>query len=165
MKKIGFIGLGHMGMPMALGLQQAGHAVLGFDLYPKAVQEFEMQGGQTANLEELASSCDVIITMLPKPQALLDIYHPSSAFIKAIHAKTLLIDCSTVGPIAALKWHQIAKDHGLISVDAPVSGGVRAASSKTLSFMLGGKDEAVIQTEELLKSLGQKFIRTGAAGH
>lgn len=165
MHKIGFIGLGNMGMPMALGLQRAGHLVQGFDLYPQAIKQFQEHGGQACtDLKTLAHTSEVIITMLPNPQALLDIYHPSSIFIDALPPKTLLIDCSTVGPLAARQWHQIAQEHHLESVDAPVSGGVVAAMHSNLSFMLGGDESAVQQSEYILAALGKKFIRTGGPG-
>lgn len=165
MKKIGFIGLGHMGMPMALGLLKSGYQVQGFDMNPELLNQFQQQGGNASSeLIMLAKTNDVLITMLPTAQSLLEIYDTKSAFIQEIPKKTLIIDCSTVGPIAALDWHQIMNKFQLLSVDAPVSGGVIAASQGELSFMLGGEETAVSQAETLLKPIGKKFIKTGSAG-
>lgn len=165
MKKIGFIGLGHMGMPMALQLLKHDYSVYGYDTNTESVTSFQQQGGQPyKNMKDLAQKSDILITMLPSAKPLLELYQPENEFIRNIKPNTLLIDCSTVGPIGSLQWHQLAKDHNLMSVDAPVSGGVMAANSGNLSFMIGGEDAACIKAQLILKALGHTFILTGGPG-
>ncbi len=164
MNKIGFIGLGHMGFPMAIGLVKSGFDVMAFDINPDALQAFLNQNGQiTTDLSIMAQQCCTIITMLPSGQQLLDIYAEEQALIQQIKPQSLLIDCSTVGPIAAKKWHAIAEKHQLLSVDAPVSGGVNAAHQGTLTFMMGGARNAVEKAKQILSKIGQRLIETGAA--
>jgi 3-hydroxyisobutyrate dehydrogenase len=164
MNKIGFIGLGHMGFPMAIGLVKSGFDVMAYDMNPDAVKEFLNQNGQiTTDLSIMAQQCCTIITMLPSGQQLLDIYDEEQAFIQQIKPQSLLIDCSTVGPIAAKKWHALAEKHQLHSVDAPVSGGVNAAHQGTLTFMIGGASYAVEKAKHILSKIGQRLIETGAA--
>ena len=165
MKKIGFIGLGHMGFPMASGLLHHGHEVIAYDTNTDSLQQFLKETGKICHdLEQLASESEVIITMLPSGKQLLDIYHFDSTFRKNIKPATLCIDCSTIGPLASKKWHQMTSQHNLQTVDAPVSGGVAAAKMGSLTFMLGGSIEAVTQAEEILSSIGTQFIHTGVAG-
>jgi 3-hydroxyisobutyrate dehydrogenase len=164
MNKIGFIGLGHMGLPMAVGLLKSGFDVMAFDMNPDALQAFLNQNGQiTTDLCIMAQQCCTMITMLPSGQQLLDIYAQEQAFIQHVKPKSLLIDCSTVGPLAAKRWHEIAKKHQLLSVDAPVSGGVNAAKQGTLTFMLGGDLDAVTKAKQILSKIGQRLIETGEA--
>ena len=165
MKKIGFIGLGHMGFPMASGLLHHGHEVIAYDTNPESLQQFLNDTGKICdNLEQLASESEVIITMLPAGKQLLDIYHCDSPLQKNLQPGTLCIDCSTVGPLVSKQWHQMTGQRKIQTVDAPVSGGVAAAKTGSLTFMLGGTIEAVAQAEEILSSIGTQFIHTGAAG-
>jgi 3-hydroxyisobutyrate dehydrogenase len=165
MKKIGFIGLGHMGMPMALQLLKQNYPVCGYDMNIESVSSFQQQGGQPyQNLKYIAQNSDVMITMLPSAKPLLELYQPENEFIQFIKPNTLLIDCSTVGPIGSIQWHQIAKKFNLRSVDAPVSGGVMAANNGNLSFMIGGEEHACKDAQSILQALGHNFIFTGGAG-
>jgi len=162
MIKIGFIGLGHMGMPMAKGLMQNGYEVLAYDQSATAMADYQALGGKTAiSLQALAQEVNCVITMLPNAAILNQVY---LELFNAVSANTILIDCSTVGPMAARQWHSLAKSHGLRSVDAPVSGGVSAASQGSLSFMMGGELQAVHDAKEILQALGKKFIYTGGEG-
>lgn len=165
MKKIGFIGLGHMGMPMAQQLLKKNYIVYGYDANQDSTLFFQQQGGHVfKNLNEIASICEVIITMLPNIQALLNFYHSQNNFIQYLKPNTLIIDCSTVGPIGSIQWHTIAKNYNLKSVDAPVSGGVAAASNGNLSFMIGGEETATQDAKKILMAIGSRFIFTGKAG-
>lgn len=162
MEKIGFIGLGHMGMPMATRLMQHGHQVLAYDQSASACAAYQDQGGQVAqSIHDIAAHASCVITMLPNASILQDVY---ACIIEQIAAGSLLIDCSTVGPIAAKQWHTQAKNLHLHSVDAPVSGGVVAANQGSLSFMLGGEQAAVAHAQQILAALGKKFIHTGGPG-
>lgn len=154
--QIGFIGLGHMGRPIAESLIQNGHDVLGYDAYTPALESFS--GQKTQELKNIAKHSQVIITMLPSGDELMSIYQ--DAFLKQLPSDVLLIDCSTVGPIISQQWHELPFN----TVDAPVSGGVMAAQNHQLTYMLGGKTQDVAKAEKILKPISQKIIRTGGAG-
>ena len=136
MKTIAFLGLGHMGLPMAANLVKAGYAVRGYDL-AEACRAAAKEAGipVAANSAEAVNAVDVVITMLPKGEHVVSAY---GDLIGKISAGTLLIDCSTVDMASALKAHELAASAGCPSVDAPVSGGTGGAAAGTLTFMCGG---------------------------
>ena len=155
--EIGFIGVGNMGTPMSANLASAGHTVTGFDLAP-----FNAQGvGTAASASEAASDKQVVITMLPSGEALTNVY---KEIIPAAAAGTCLIDCSTVDVESARKAHEAAEAAGLLSLDAPVSGGVVGAENGTLTFMAGGSDAAFAIGDPLFEIMGQKAVHCGGAG-
>ena len=156
--KIGFIGLGNMGVPMAINLANAGHEVVGFDpvgLIPAGVAK-----AQTA--QDAARGADVVITMLPNGA----IAHAVAIDIIPIMAKgAVLLDCSTIDVASARAMDQLAQDHVIGFLDAPVSGGVGGASAGTLTFMVGGTDQAFAIAGPLFEVMGQKAVHCGAAGN
>jgi 3-hydroxyisobutyrate dehydrogenase len=155
--KIGFIGVGNMGAPMAANLAAAGHEVAGFDLSP-----FEADGVSTeASAGEAIEGTQVIITMLPNGGALTNVY---KEIVPLAAAGTYLIDCSTVDVESAHSAHEAADSAGLLSLDAPVSGGVVGAENGTLTFMVGGSDEAFEVGAPLFEIMGQKAVHCGGAG-
>ncbi|WP_394689593.1 3-hydroxyisobutyrate dehydrogenase [Hoeflea sp.] len=155
--KIGFIGLGNMGAPMATNLLKAGHQVTGFD-----VAGVSVEGAQTAtSAAEAASGQDAVITMLPDGAILRAVY---AEIVPAGTKGAAFIDCSTVDVESARAAHDMATAQGLLSVDAPVSGGVGGASAGTLTFMAGGSDEAFALAAPLFGIMGQKAVHCGAAG-
>jgi 3-hydroxyisobutyrate dehydrogenase len=163
--KIGFIGLGHMGLPMAINLVKAGHEVTGYDLQTTALHNFAQAGGLIAqNLKEVAPEKDVLITMLQNGQQVLQVCHDPQGLFHASSKNTLFIDCSTIDVNSARQLHQLAKQHQLIVVDAPVSGGVAGATAGTLTFMVGGEESAFHAAKPILSIMGQKIIYTGNAG-
>lgn len=165
MAKIGFVGLGHMGLPMAINLLKAGHSVMGYDLQPSALERFSESGGTIAhNLQELAKEKDVIITMLQTGQQVLHVCLGVDGLFNKLNAGSLYIDCSTIDVKSAREVHQIAKENHLLVVDAPVSGGVAGAAAATLTFMVGGESEAYTVARPILSAMGQKIIHTGGAG-
>jgi len=156
--KIGFVGLGNMGAPMAINLVNAGHEVVGFDpvgLIPAGVAK-----AQTA--QDAARGADVVITMLPNGA----IAHAVAIDIIPIMAKgAVLLDCSTIDVASARAMDQLAQDHVIGFLDAPVSGGVGGASAGTLTFMVGGTDQAFAIAGPLFEVMGQKAVHCGAAGN
>lgn len=165
MARIGFIGLGHMGLPMAKNLLKAGHIVTGFDLQPKALTAFAEVGGQTAaSLEKLASNQDILITMLQTGQQVEHVCLGDSGLLAHADKNTLYIDCSTIDVQSSRNVHHQADIFNLLSVDAPVSGGVTGAAAATLTFMVGGTTEAFHAAETILMNMGKKVIHTGDAG-
>lgn len=155
--KIGFIGLGNMGAPMAANLAAAGHQVTGFDMASVAVDGVAM----AASAPEAADGADVVITMLPNGAVLRSV---ADEIIPAMRKGATFLDCSTVDVDSAKIASQAAEKAGLLFVDAPVSGGVGGASGGTLTFMAGGTDAAFASVEPLFDIMGQKAVHCGVAG-
>ncbi|WIV51819.1 3-hydroxyisobutyrate dehydrogenase [Marivivens sp. LCG002] len=155
--KIAFIGLGNMGGPMALNLVKAGHEVVGFDLAARPE-------GLTiaATGAEAAKGADVVITMLPNGAILRAV---AAEVIPAMEKGAVLCDCSTVDVESARSVAAEAADAGLLALDAPVSGGIGGASAGTLTFMVGGTDEAFAKVKPLFDVMGQKAVHCGASGN
>ncbi|AMP88296.1 3-hydroxyisobutyrate dehydrogenase [Legionella pneumophila] len=165
MANIGFVGLGHMGFPMAINLLKAGHSVMGYDLQQSALEHFAEQGGAIAhNLQELAKGKDIIVTMLQTGQQVLHVCLGVDGIFSQLNAGSLYIDCSTIDVKSSRETHQIAKENHLLVVDAPVSGGVAGAVAATLTFMVGGEMEAYHAAHPILTAMGKKIIHTGGAG-
>lgn len=163
MAKIGFVGLGHMGLPMATNLLNAGHEVTAYDLQASVLEQFKQIGGMIASsLKEVGHESNVIITMVQKGQQVLQLCQ--DGLLKQALPGALFIDCSTIDVKTSVAVHQLAKEYGLLSVDAPVSGGVTGASTATLTFMVGGDDSAFEVAKPILAQMGQKIIHTGPAG-
>ena len=155
--KIGFIGLGNMGAPMATNLAKAGHDVAGFD-----VAGTTAEGVRVADsLEAAVAGMDAVITMLPDGSILRQV---AAQAIPHMAQGTLFIDCSTVDVESAKNTAQAAEDAGIMSVDAPVSGGIGGASGGTLTFMAGGSTQAFAKAKPLFDIMGQKAVHCGDAG-
>jgi 3-hydroxyisobutyrate dehydrogenase len=156
--KIGFIGLGNMGSPMAANLVAAGHAVTGFDLAAPAPEGVTM----AASAAEAAMGQDVVITMLPNGAILKSV---AAEVIPAMAKGAVLLDCSTVEVDAARDVASQCAAAGLGFLDAPVSGGVGGAAAGTLTFMVGGIDAAFATATPLFDIMGQKAVHCGPAGN
>jgi len=155
--KIGFIGLGNMGAPMAANLAAAGHAVTGFDT--AGVQVDGVVSATSA--AEAATDADVVITMLPNGAILRAV---AADVIPAMRAGAALVDCSTVDVDSARAVAAQAEAAGLLAVDAPVSGGTGGATAGTLTFMAGGSDAGFAKAKPLFDIMGQKAVHCGGAG-
>ncbi|MGY6705792.1 3-hydroxyisobutyrate dehydrogenase [Roseinatronobacter sp.] len=155
--KIGFIGLGNMGGPMAANLANAGHDVAGFDLVAPCPQGVTHATSAT----DAAEGADVVITMLPNGAILRDV---AASVIPVMRKGAVLCDCSTVDVDSARAVAQQAVAAGLGALDAPVSGGVGGASAGTLTFMAGGSDDAFATVLPLFDIMGQKAVHCGASG-
>jgi 3-hydroxyisobutyrate dehydrogenase len=155
--KIGFIGLGNMGAPMAANLAAAGHEVTGFDMAPVTVDGVTMAASAAA----AAKGADVVITMLPNGTILRSV---AAEIIPAMSPGAGFVDCSTVDVQSARSVAQDAEKAGLLPVDAPVSGGVGGAAGGTLTFMAGGSDAAFAKAEPLFGIMGQKVVHCGGSG-
>lgn len=155
--KIGFIGLGNMGGPMAANLIKAGHDLTGFDTAaaPEGIP-------LAASAALAAKDADVVITMLPNGAILGSVtaeIHP------AMKAGALHLDCSTVDVESARSAAQSAENTGLLAVDAPVSGGIGGATNGTLTFMAGGSEAAFAAANPLFDIMGQKAVHCGPSGN
>ena len=156
--RIGFIGLGNMGAPMAHNLAKAGHTVLGFDTQNLTVEMVEVV--QTAR--DCAERAEVVITMLPNGKILKSVADETIQYMKE---GSIFLDCSTVDVTSAKSVAEIAKNHTVIPLDAPVSGGIGGAKEGTLTFMVGGPDEGFIKVKELFDIMGQKAVHCGVSGN
>ena len=166
MSTIGFLGLGNMGGPMALNLVKAGHRVLGFDLSAAASKMSADAGVPVAtNAADAVKDADIVITMLPAGKHVLDAYSGSMNLLGVVKPGTLFIDCSTIDIASARAASAAATKAGMLSVDAPVSGGVGGASGATLTFMVGGADEAFAKAKPILEAMGKKIVHCGGAGN
>jgi len=158
-----------MGGPMLANLAKAGHAVRAFDLSEDALARAEAVGATRAvSAVEAASGADVVVTMLPAGQHVRGVYMGTSGgeggVIGAAQAGALLIDCSTIDVDSARAVAAAAADAGLLMVDAPVSGGVGGAEAGTLTFMVGGPDEAVEAARPILEHMGKAVVHAGGPG-
>ena len=166
MAKIGFVGLGHMGLPMAKNLIKATHNVRGYDLQKDALLVLQESGGEiAASIEELAHEQDFIITMLQTGQQVQSVCFGNTGLFANSAKNTLFIDCSTIDVNSSLEIHRKAKFYNLRTIDAPVSGGVAGANNKALTFMVGGSKENYDIAKPILSAMGQKIIHTGNASH
>ena len=141
--RIGFIGLGNMGGPMAVNLVKAGHEVAGFDMVGAAVEKAVASGvASRSSAVDAARDVEVVVTMLPAGQHVRQVYLGDSGLLKNVRAGALLIDSSTIDVATARDVHAAAKNARLDFLDAPVSGGVGGATAGTLTFMVGGEENA-----------------------
>jgi len=166
MATIGFIGLGNMGLPMALNLMRAGHAVKGADVQAAAVERFAAAGGK--GVKAIADAChgaDAIITMLPAGEQVRAVYLGDAGLIANVRPNTLLIDCSTIDVETARAVGRAAEMEGLTMVDAPVSGGVSGAQSATLTLMVGGTEKAFARAKPILEAMGKTIVYAGGSGN
>ena len=162
MTTIAFIGLGNMGNPMAANLVKAGFSVHGFDLMPENLKAATANGVTVmANAAAAVKDADVIITMLPAGKHVRAVW---AEITPAAKKGALLIDSSTVDVESARAVHDIAKQAGLASIDAPVSGGTGGAKGATLTFMCGGEKDAFERAKPILEKMGKKIVHCGAAG-
>ena len=162
MTSIAFIGLGNMGGPMAANLVKAGHGVVGFDLAPASIEQAKADGVSTADSAIAAvSDADIVITMLPAGKHVLSVW---SEILDSVKPGALVIDCSTIDVESARKAHAMAEAKGLLSLDAPVSGGVGGAKGATLTFMAGGSKAAFTRAEPILSQMGKRVVHCGEAG-
>jgi 3-hydroxyisobutyrate dehydrogenase len=162
MSIIAFIGLGNMGGPMAANLVKAGHAVTGFDLSEASRQAAGEAGVRiAASAAEAVSGADVILTMLPAGKHVRAVW---AALLPVARKGSLFIDCSTVDVDSARAVHDLAKQAGIASLDAPVSGGTGGAKNATLTFMAGGDPAAFEAGKSILEKMGKKIVHCGGAG-
>ncbi len=161
--KIAFIGLGNMGGGMAANLVKAGHEVRAFDLSAEATQRAQGNGCSVhATVSEAVQGVDAVVSMLPNGKIVDNVY--AAEVIGQAPQSALLLDCSTIDVETARKVAANAAAAGYAMVDAPVSGGIAAANGGTLTFMVGGSDEAFARAESILSAMGKAVIHAGASG-
>lgn len=163
MTSIAFIGLGNMGAPMAGNLVKAQYKVVAFDLVQASMDAAAQLGvGLAASAQEAVKGAEIIVTMLPAGKHVLSVW---ADILPEVKAGTLLIDCSTIDVDSARKAHAMAAELSCLSLDAPVSGGVGGARGATLTFMVGGSEEAFAKGEDILAHMGRRVVHCGPAGN
>jgi 3-hydroxyisobutyrate dehydrogenase len=162
MARIGFVGLGNMGGPMARNLAKAGHQVVVFDIVPDLVARCVAAGATASgSAAEAARDADVAITMLPAGRHVRDAWLGAGGMAAASKPGAILVDCSTIDVATA---REVAAASGRAFLDAPVSGGVMGAEGATLTFMVGGPEDAFHCAEGILRQMGRAAIHCGGAG-
>jgi 3-hydroxyisobutyrate dehydrogenase len=166
MAEITFIGLGNMGLPMAMNLLKNGHSVTGFDLAEDQVKILTNAGGKSTNdINKTIQTSDAVITMLPSGKIVKSIFFGDNGIINNAPKNLLLIDSSTIDVETAREVSKEAISKNLRIVDAPVSGGVGGAQAGTLTFMVGGEKESFDSAKEFLDIMGGNIIYAGLSGN
>ncbi|MCP3723279.1 3-hydroxyisobutyrate dehydrogenase [Paraburkholderia sp. CNPSo 3272] len=163
--KIGFVGLGHMGAPMALNLLKAGHAVTVFDLSTSAMQTLAEAGAQKAvSAKAAASGAEWVITMLPAAAHVRSVLTAEDGVLAGIGKGVTIIDSSTIDPASVKEFAKLAEAQGNAFVDAPVSGGTGGAAAGTLTFMVGGSAAHYESVKPVLSGMGKNIVHCGETG-
>ena len=166
MISIGFIGLGHMGTPMAHNLIKQGHDVYLYDISPEAMEEFRSLGGTLCESAlEAADNRDVIISMLPQGKHDRNLYLGDDGLFADLSGPSFILDCSTIDIETSHTLHEQAALYGHRLLDAPVSGGVVGAQNAALTFMVGGTEENFLRAKPILDMLGKNIFHAGEATH
>lgn len=161
--RVAVIGLGNMGLPMAQNLKKAGHHVVAFDLAEPARHAATHAGLDVASSTSAAvTGADVVITMLPAGAHVRSAW---SEIVPGLRPGALVVDCSTVDVETARAVHGLGDEAGLLTLDAPVSGGIGGATAGTLTFMIGGTAEAFARGRPILAAMGQRLVHCGPAGN
>ncbi len=162
MARIGFVGLGNMGGPMARNLVRAGHRVAVFDIVPALVSRCTEAGAEAAaSAAEAARGAEFVLTMLPAGAHVREAWLGAGGMAAASAPDAVLVDCSTIDVATA---REVAAGSGRAFLDAPVSGGVMGAEGATLTFMVGGDPAAFARAEPVLRQMGRAAIHCGGAG-
>ena len=161
MSRIAFLGLGNMGLPMALNLVKAGHDVTGFDVVPAARDALAAHGSAAETIGAAVAQAEIVVTMLPAGKHVREVY--ADVLVHA-PAGCLLIDSSTIDVTSARDVASDAAAHGFVMLDAPVSGGVGGAAAGSLTFMVGGPEDAFATAQSVLAAMGKTIVHCGDSG-
>lgn len=166
MASVGFIGLGNMGGPMAANLIKKGNKLVVFDVSAESIAKLTQQGAvAAATPAAVAEQCDTIVTMLPSPSHVTDVFtNKKTGILSRVRKGALLIDSSTIDPGTVKKVSAESTAHGAMMIDAPVSGGVGGATAGTLAFMVGGQEAAFERAKPYLQAMGKNIFHCGEIG-
>ena len=165
MTTIAFIGLGHMGLPMARNLLKAGFALRVFDLLQSAVDSLAAEGATpAASAAEAVIGAEVVVSMLPASRHVEGLYLGENGLLQQIAPGSLVLECSTIAPESARKVHAAASVRGIALLDAPVSGGTAGAAAGTLTFMVGGDAAVLERARPVLSAMGKNLFHAGPDG-
>jgi 3-hydroxyisobutyrate dehydrogenase len=163
--QVGFIGLGNMGGPMAANLAKAGYAVTGFDLADAAIAEAGKRGVATAaSAAKAVEGAAIVISMLPASRHVAALYLGDDGLLALLAPGTLVIECSTIAPATAQELAKAAASKNIAVIDAPVSGGTAGAQAGTLTFIVGGANDALERARPVLQAMGKNIFHMGDAG-
>lgn len=162
--KIGLIGLGIMGKPMAKNILKAGYDLWVTDLVTDNVEEVVAAGAKSATKEEIGEGCEVVMTMLPNSPHVKSVVLGEGGLINYMHAGQVFIDMSSINPVASKEIAAALAPKGIEMLDAPVSGGEPKAIDGTLSFMVGGRQEVFDKYKPLLETMGSSVVLCGEIG-
>jgi 3-hydroxyisobutyrate dehydrogenase len=163
--RVGFIGLGRMGGPMAANLAAAGHDVTGYDLAPEACEAASASGVTVASSPvEAVAGAEVVMTMLTRGDVVRSVLAGPDGVLAQLPPGTVVVDSSSIDIATTKDLHEEATSRGLGYIDAPVSGGVGGARAGTLTFMVGGEAETLDRARPLLDVMGAKVVHAGAPG-
>jgi len=165
MKKVGFIGVGIMGKPMAKNLIDAGYDIIAYDIVEEALNEIvEYGAARGTSPKNIAENSDVILTMLPNSPQVEEVVLGENGVIKGVKKSQILIDMSSIDPLVSQEVAKELEKKGVKMLDAPVSGGQEKAESGTLAFMVGGKKEVFEECKEILEVMGGSVTLVGDIG-
>ncbi|GAA0525183.1 2-hydroxy-3-oxopropionate reductase [Saccharopolyspora subtropica] len=165
MSKVGFIGLGIMGGPMAANLVKAGHEVTGYNRSRAKVDKLVADGGKAASsVAEAVRGAEVVVTMLPDSPDVEAVVLGEDGVLANAEPGTLLIDCSTIRPDVSRRVAEAGAEKGVKALDAPVSGGEPKAIDGTLSIMVGGEADAFAAARGVLEAVGSTIVHVGPSG-
>jgi 2-hydroxy-3-oxopropionate reductase len=165
-ERVGFVGIGIMGRPMACNLMEAGHELVLYNRTRQKAEELAKESGarMADSLKEVAESSDVIITMLPGPPEVEEVVAGEDGLLEGAGEGSLIVDMSTSSPVLARELARLAREWGVGMLDAPVSGGDVGAIEGTLSIMVGGSEEDFQRAQPLLEVMGKTVTHVGPSG-
>jgi 2-hydroxy-3-oxopropionate reductase len=165
MKRLGFIGLGLMGEPMAKNLVAVGYELTVYDINPQPVKRLVDLGARKASSpKEVAENSDIILTMLPNGPEVKEVVLGKKGVIEGVRRGQILIDMSSIAPLVSQEVAKSLADKGVSTLDAPVSGGVEKAKSGTLAFMVGGEESTFEKCKKILDVMGGSVTLVGDVG-
>lgn len=165
-KKVGFLGLGNMGLPMTMNLRKNGFEVTGYEIGDAQKKAATAAGTPVAaSIKDAIKDADWIVTALPKTEHVDNVLHMKDGIFECAKKGAYILDVSTISPVASAKFNQEAAQHGLTFMDSPMSGGINGAKAGTLSFMVGGTDAEFAHAKTLLSGMGANFFHCGKAGN
>jgi len=165
-EKIGFIGVGTMGKPMALNLMKAGYELEVYDMNPQPLKELQEKGATVGgSIREMASKSEVFITMVPNSGDVEDVILKENGAIQGLKSGSRVIDMSTIDPTVSRKISKLLREKNIQMLDAPVSGGQTGAEAGTLSVMVGGEEEVFSKCLPILKAMGKNVYYCGPSGN
>jgi 2-hydroxy-3-oxopropionate reductase len=162
--KIGFIGLGIMGKPMVRNLVSAGYEVLVWNRSQKALEEAAAGGAVPSDKKQIGEEADIIFTMLPNSPQVKEVILGTDGLLPHMHEGQILVDCSSINPVASQEICRALSEKGIHMLDAPVSGGEPKAIDGTLSFMVGGRKEIFDKCKDILLCMGASAVLCGDVG-
>ncbi|WP_016745293.1 NAD(P)-dependent oxidoreductase [Rhizorhabdus wittichii] len=163
--RIGFIGLGVQGLPLALNLLDGGHELHGFDVRPEPLDELRDRGGTVAaSPAELGAGCEVVMICVVSDQQVRDVLAGEDGVLASARPGLIVVLHSSVSTDTIAEAAKATRDRGVVLVDAPVSGGAQGARARTMSFMVGGEEAALDRCQPLFELSGPNILRTGPAG-